>query len=570
MASLGGSEHQHRQPPDFSIYALHSTGGRFDFETYEIDSGFVDDPIFVFHEMEHNGFVRGTIFGWVQHTAEFLHRDAGSRDLASFKWTLWQASEETHERGATFCSIKAFPLDQHRGLINALPDSYRGLYEDMAAVVDQVFTSSYMQYALGKAITNHALNPRLQTLLGKLQDSTQLRDLRLPDDYTPDMRWHRIIDAISIVGLSEFARRTYVITETHRERIGLALNGPVNDEETWSALSLGDATALDGCVSRALRAVLREMAASVDTIEPERFEDAQREATATLGRLMGRSVALQQGTKSETAAILANLKAGIRNDQIVDTGRIYKLPSGDLSRYWFSGGGPRKAVSIRNIDELDGSEWLVELTAGEVTGLARASYEDYREVLAIRRQLALAGSPIPELSTMIRLDDPRQFVDVYNQLAPFFVVELKGGFLADLASRNLHWYMAGDLREWWRELRQYRPMRYLPIVPLPAAMLKNASPVQSKEDAIRSRESIEGRSLGDPAYFPMQGGRNLIICEFDRLAGRFVRALPSYAITSFDDMVGNEFELFALSDREAIFENVWSLFNIAGQIWESH
>jgi hypothetical protein len=220
MTSTGGSEHGQRQPPDFSSYGLHSTGGRFNFDSYEIDAQFLNDPVFVFHEQEHNGFVRGTIFGWVQHVAEILHRDTRSRDLAAFKWTLWQASEKTHERGATFCSIKAFSTDRHGELISVSPDSYRDLYQDMAGIVDRVFDSSYMQYVLGKAITNHALNAGLHTLLAGLQNSMQLRDLSLSSDYSPDMRWDQIVDAINSHGLSVFAQRTYVMTDTHCESIG--------------------------------------------------------------------------------------------------------------------------------------------------------------------------------------------------------------------------------------------------------------------------------------------------------------------------------------------------------------
>ena len=224
MTSVGGSE-QHR-PPDFAGYGLHSTGGRFNFETYEIDSRFINNPLFAFHEQEHNGFVRGTIFGWVQHTAELLHRDTGSRDMASFKWTLWQASQSTHERGATFCSIKAFPAEQQRELVSELPEAYRSFYQDMAGVVDQVFASSYMQYAFGKAIINRALDPCLHTLIIKLEDSAQLRELRLPADYSPDMRWQQIIDVITTTGLSEFARRTYVVTDAYCKSLGFGAGRP--------------------------------------------------------------------------------------------------------------------------------------------------------------------------------------------------------------------------------------------------------------------------------------------------------------------------------------------------------
>ena len=565
MTSMGGSEHSPRQPPNFSSYGLHSTGGRFNFDTYEIDARFLNDPVFVFHEQEHNGFVRGTVFGWVQHVAEILQRDTRSRHLETFKWTLWQASEKTHERGATFCSIKAFSPDRHGELISMLPDLYRDWYQDMANTIDRIFVSSYMQYALGKAITNHALNAGLHTLLASLQDSIQLRDLSLSPDYSPDMRWDQIVDAISSHGLSMFAQRTYVVTNAHREGIGLALNGPIDAEETWSALNSADATALDECVYRALLEVLREVAASVSTVEPERFEEAQREAAAALGRLTGNNFEVRRAGVSETAGTQADLKSGIRNDQALDIDRIYRLTQGDLPAHWLSGDGPRRAVSMFGVGDLDSSEWLVELGRDESVRLVRTSHKDYSEVLAMRARLALLGSPIAELPTMARINDPQQFNNIYSQLASFFMIRLQDGFL-DLMSHNIHWYMAGDLKGWWHELRQYGPMRVLPLVPLPMAVQENAKPFQSKEEVHRSLESLKDRPFGDSNSL-ISGERSFLVCEFDHLIGRFVRAFPPYAMTSFFNTIGDEFELFALSDRESIADGVLSLFSLADLVW---
>ena len=76
------------------------------------------------------------------------------------------------------------------------------------------------------------------------------------------------------------------------------------------------------------------------------------------------------------------------------------------------------------------------------------------------------------------------------------------------------------------ELRQFGPMRILPIVPFPAEILKKMKPFQSKEEAIRFEESLEGLFLNDPFFSSRYGGRNLIVCEFDRLIeGLFERFL---------------------------------------------
>ena len=345
------------------------------------------------------------------------------------------------------------------------------------------------------------------------------------------------------------------------------LEGPVDKEETWSALSTSNATELDNCVYQALLKVpMKEVTAPIRAIEPEQFEEAQREATAALARLVGKTVTARKASAVDTARTLADLKAGIRNDQTIDSHRLYRLPSGDLSKYWLSGNGPLKAISMLGIDDLASSEWLLELATGEVTALARASYVDYKKVLTMRAQLALAGPPIPELPTMARIDDLRRFGDVYNELASFFKVELQDSFL-DLLSHNLHWYIAGDLRAWWQELREYGPMRVLPLVPLPTSALTNWKPIQSKEEAYRLLELAESRSVDDAHSHSVSGGKSLFVCEFDRLVGRFVHAFPPYAIGSFFDVIGRDFELFALDERDDVAEGVWSLLALAERVW---
>lgn len=562
---------EERETPDFSGYGLHSSGGRFDFNTYEIDARFVENPLFVAHEQEHNGFVRGTVFGYVQRTAELLHRAATAgevaRDFARVKWALWQASSRTHERGATYCSIKAQPSERHAEIVAALPEPYRRFYDEVAAIADKVFASSFTQYAFGKAITNHALNAPLQELLVDLVSSAQLREVELTAEYAPDARWGLLVDALAGFGPASLAKRVSALTEDRCGSAGLELPGAVDDEETWLSLTLEQATALDACLYPALREAVAEVCVEVAAVAPEDFDSAQQAAAAALGRLAGTTVEAARAPRSARAE--ADLRAKIRNEVTLDAGRVVQLEPGELIRHWSSGTGPRFAIRMPSGDVEDRAEWIVALTADDVTALARASDADFQRVLAMRARLASIGSPVPELPTLARIAAPEDLPDAYNALAPFFGVELDDGFL-DLGSGDLHWYMGGNLREWWEELRGFGRIRVLPTVPRPAwDALADRGPIHSVDDARRLRDDVEALRLDDAVFSDLPSGRSLLICQAEGLLGRFIRALPSLAMSSLSELIGDDFDVVPVEEREAISASAWRLFALAERVWPS-
>lgn len=560
---------EERETPDLSGYGLHSSGGRFDFETYQIDAKFVDDPLFVAHEQEHNGFVRGTVFGCVQRTAELLHRAATApevaRDLAHFKWTLWQASYRTHERGATYCSVKAQPAEMHLEIVAALPELYRRFHDEVATIADEVFASSYTQYAFGKVITNRSLDAPMHELLIDLPSSRQLRDVELTSEYAPDQRWGLLVDALVGFGPASLAKRVSAVTERRCANLGLELPGVVDDEETWLFLTLEQASVLDACLYESLLEVVAEVSVEVPAVATEDFERAQRDAAAALVRLTGTTGRWTHDRLSGRAE--ADLRAEIRNELMLDGRRIVQLKPGELIRHFNSGTGPRYALSMPSEDLEHGTEWIVALSAHDVTALAKTSARDFQSVLATRARLGGTGSPVPQLPTLARIPAPKHLPAVYNELARFFMLELGDGFL-DLGSADLHWYMGGDLREWWEQLRSFGAVRVLPMVPHTVwNSVAAQEPIHSAADVRRRLDANETLRLKHPLFSALPGGRSLLVCQTQALVGSFIRALPGVAMSSIVELMGNDFDVVPVEERESVGTSAWRLFALAERVW---
>lgn len=177
--------------------------------------------------------------------------------------------------------------------------------------------------------------------------------------------------------------------------------------------------------------------------------------------------------------------------------------------------------------------------------------------------------PIFELPTLARIAEPKALADAYNSLAPFFQLEL-GDNRLDLASHNLHWYMAGDLQEWWETLRKHGPVRVLPAVPRSAwNALAGKEPVRSLDEARAVWDEIGTSRLGEADLSGAAGGRSFLICQADQLVGHFIRALPSLAMASFAELLVSDFDfdLVALEERESMVESAWRLVALAERVW---
>jgi hypothetical protein len=206
----------------------------------------------------------------------------------------------------------------------------------------------------------------------------------------------------------------------------------------------------------------------------------------------------------------------------------------------------------------------------EGTVLARVAHMDLQAVLHMRVQLALLGSPIPELPTLVRIRGPQHFADVYNALASFFMMELDQGLL-DLTSHNLHWYMAGDLRVWWRRIRNYGTVHVLSVLPPPAwNALTGGRSIYSPAEARRRLAQVGAQVIDeDPKTSNLADSKGLLICRTDHLVGSFIRALPVGVMPSIPDLIGHDFDLFAVEERKVIGQNAWRLFGLAERIWPS-
>jgi hypothetical protein len=550
-------------PTDFSGYGLHSTGGRYDFDTYEIDSSVIGEPLFEAHEREHNGFTRGTIFGWMQLTAIGLYRQTRNPDMGQFKDALLDVSRLTHERGATYCSVKAQHISRHQELITLLPNTYRALYDDVAAIADKAFASSYGQYMYGKVLINHALDAPLHTRLLALRSADQLRDSTIIGEHAPDKRWDLIANTLRQVRVSDFSRRARALTLTNCERAGLAIPDVIDDEEAWSSLPLDESLALESCLYDALRDLIKELCTQVPTVRAEDFDSAQHDVSLALGKLVG--ITLNMRKDSEAASLLVDMRARILNDQALDMNQIPRLEGRVPADLHSVGTWPRHGISL-GVPGPE-TEWVVSFPTEETMALARVADGDLRRLLEFRARLALIGSPIPSFQAAVQVDGPNQLTDAYNAVTPLFMIPLDEEQLLDLGSDDLYWYMAGDLQEWWRELSKYGEIRILPIVTFATEPPDWLEAVESVEDSLHSLHEFDSYPLNHPAFSVRTSGIDWLLCRVDRFAGNFIRALPSNAMSSLQLLIGTDFRLFQTEERESIVDRSSSLLGLIRRVW---
>jgi hypothetical protein len=250
--------------------------------------------------------------------------------------------------------------------------------------------------------------------------------------------------------------------------------------------------------------------------------------------------------------------------------RIHRLRPGELERYWRTGNAPKYAISTHDVADLERAEWLVALEMDEGTVLARVAHMDLQAVLHMRVQLALLGSPIPELPTLVRIRGPQYFADLYNALASFFMTELDQALL-DLTSHNLHWYMAGDLSVWWRWIRNYGTVHVLPVLSQSAwNALTGGRSIYSPAETRRRLAQVGAQVMDeDPKTSNLADDKGVLLCRTDHLVGSFIRALPFGAMPSISDLIGDHFDLFAVEERKVIGQNAWRLFGLAERVWPS-
>jgi hypothetical protein len=543
--------------------ARRSGGGSFDFSSYEIDAASLPDPLVTLHEQEHSGFVRGTVFGFAQHVAEFLHRATARPELAQLKWTLWRASMRTHERGATFCSVKALPSAGERELVDSLPPAYARFYAELASVVDAVFASSHLQYLFGKAITNAVLDPPLHRRLAAAERLSDLSAFALAAPDAPDERWNALVGGLRATGLASVAAEARMLVSQE----GRALPGPIDDEETWSRLALQDASALEESLYGLLDRLLRDVCAGVEIVARDELDGAQEELAQTLGHLTGTRLTVEAG--SESATFLGDLAAGIRNPRAIDRRQLRRLDSGELGRLAGAGLLPRYAVTTVDADGISKADWtLVFEHAGELQ-VARCAHADVAGLLRSRLRLALLGSPLPELQTVVRVRDSGRFAETYDALVPLYVAALRDGFL-DLSARSLYWYMSGDLGAWWSSLRDHGPLRVLPIMPEDDWRLLGVESRPLDEVAARLAR-LEMDALGSLQEQPaLRDGRVLLLWISERLAGSFVRVIPGRAAATFYRLVEGELREIDVEKRAALGGDLGWFFGITEQLFETY
>jgi hypothetical protein len=374
----------HYRPP--------SSGGTFNFQSYELSHETLGEPLYAQHEREHSGFARGTIYGVVQVAAESLYAETASRDLARFKWVLFRSSLDTHERGATYCSIKWFPASEQNRLLSLLPPSYLAAYSDVADLVDATFASTYTQYSLAKTLVNRALNSPMQELLCQPQSSIRLGEFNVPPDFSPNDRWGRLADSVRAAGPESIAKRILELLQSKIAAEGFVLRGSVDDDATWLALTAAAAETLDHWLHDAVEAIVGAIAEDVRAVPSQEYDAISAAVVEAISRAAGRPTRAIHGPTSPTTP--ADWAAQISNPNAVDGRNAPELRGEEVLAWFDSGSGAVSAVVTAADASRERAEWLLAADIGKEMLVRRCRHADVINALQVRLHRAHVGMPI--------------------------------------------------------------------------------------------------------------------------------------------------------------------------------
>src|SRR3989442_1188970 len=218
------------------VEALASVAGFHNLEQSFVMAPFAGQLLVAVHEGVHDELLTTTAFGGVQRIFKRLH--ARSRDnrvravAAQTLEDLVRASRLTHECAATYLSIKWFPSKEEPRLLSAHPNEYKSFYLRYAEVIDRVIAATFVQYLIGKALSQAVMNP---AWIYSLCDWTPDRPMNYSPEQRPDTRLHHLLELLSVC-LSDLRSSLPAFVDSSRARGDVAGTFDVLSEADWEAL----------------------------------------------------------------------------------------------------------------------------------------------------------------------------------------------------------------------------------------------------------------------------------------------------------------------------------------------
>jgi len=203
------------------------------------------------HESLHDEFLTSTPFGAIQQAFVRLQQLSDKKYVIqkAKAWSkeLMRQSAETHERTATYLSIKMFSPEKQQQLETCLHPTYKKLFKDLQDIIDPIFKSSYIQYHVGYAFCEVCFASKIAE---RLSEQDFISQPQITPDESPNKRFDLLSKRFTEKLLGKLLEHIITTLDQTRADLQLPSDFSVQSELSWVELSHNTATKVDRFIAR--------------------------------------------------------------------------------------------------------------------------------------------------------------------------------------------------------------------------------------------------------------------------------------------------------------------------------
>jgi len=500
------------------------------------------------HEGVHDKLLTETPFGTIQFAFRQLQKNAISPVTRSNaeRWLeeLFDASMLTHECGATYLSIKSFPVEMHSRLLSGHSKEYERYFHYPGDVIDPVFHSSYLQFLVGKIAVEVCLSSRLQEHLcdWSLDLKVEIADCDAPDN--------RLKELLPTIGNKLCRLVSFIDENIAREKNTLSLprRFDFQSEDAWSSLTVDIGDKLDNYLLSIIREWMYPIAEKLwPCLLHEEWMDCRKRFVHNIETRSGTNLFssffthfTHQRPSLSVVTIRRALRHGVTvidNKRIADQVQLRHLDnSTEPIAILTDPPGPRIFITDSLVDKsLENLCWnrLVYLKKDQLFHADKLSHKLMKKALQVRKTLAATGLPIPNIDLIVvglRWNPTSVFDSLYTEIVAYHTIEHSNRQMYFDVDRII-WYMGGDFFGWYDMLVSLGTLETVTLHTREKVSEDQFSKLISRKSTLQEIDYMTKIESKSPDW---------LVFRNPSLAGLFLRILPVesagniYAILAHD------------------------------------
>ena len=437
---------------------LASTAGYHDLSRIYIMGGRAGDRFVMAHEMIHDRLLRETAYGATQYAFREAMRATAADSAVSKRLKLWvelliAKSLSTHESAATYLSIKDFPVEVHGQLLAMLPQAYKGYYDLLATVVDPLFPSAFVQFAIAKVIVETAMGP---PICKRLLTWTPEWGLHIDESEAPD---DRLLDLLAMIRVQGRELAAFLHESIRKSEGRWPATLDPDRDQSWKAADETTVSAANDLMFAAFREWVYSNARAFWPIAGS--DDWLRDAMSLQERLAhfggptgGSSYRFTKRVNIKQFDLIEAIQHGrariqLQNPSYASAPRLDQ--SAGMREVFVEAPGVRSFITKELRSSGSDTDWYMIIGGGKTEQYQITSVPEsaFYKALTARNRWALLGGPVPAIDSItigVESGDEEYFAELYNGFIRSLIVNDRIMF-----DENVVWYLGGDFF-WWYDL----------------------------------------------------------------------------------------------------------------------